>query len=550
MLIKTGLAEFDDLLPRVKGFLEQDVLEIMVDGEKIRGYRSPDAKSIWIRDHSDMMRAAKYFETDLKSTVNHFAATQAANGRIFDYFTTFPEKLPCEKENWTKYVRVPVEADVEYRFIKAAFLAWQANGDDVWILGLIPNMERALEYIFNNPQRVDQATGLVKRAYTIDTWDFAYTAGRHNWLQFQIDENTFWGIFHGDNSGYYEALTIMATLYDYFDQRLKAQDLRLKAQDSRLKAQGSRLKAKELREKVKKACWNGEFFTHFVKLTPVSIPGVDESRQLSMANPMSINRGIATHEMAVSIIKEYQKRKTTTDAFAEWFSIDPPFPDGIFGDEKLIAGTYINGGIFPLAGGELAKAAFNHGFEEYGVSILKQYFNLISGKNETYLWYFPDGTPCSVENSTSPEAMPTDGWGSSAMAMALIEGLAGIEDQLKRFEKVRLSPRWLAARVTEAEVGVGYTTSRASDCHSREGGNLYAGVRYLYTYASDELVIDLQCTADVEFHVLIGPENKVSRLMVDGLLTDYQIEKIEQSQYINFSARIEERADIRITFKR
>jgi hypothetical protein len=522
MFIKTGIREFDGLIPLVKAFLEQDVLELVVDGEEIRGYRSPDAKSIWIRDHSDMMRAAKYFETDLKSTVNHFAATQAANGRIFDYFTTFPEKLPCEKENWTKYVRVPVEADVEYRFIKAAWLSWQACGDDEWILGLLPCMEKALNYIFTNPQRVDQATGLVKRAYTIDTWDFAYTAGKHGWLQFQIDENTFWGIFHGDNSGYYEAFTILADLYDYFDQRLKAQ--------------GSRLKAKELREKVKKVCWNGEFFTHFVKLSPVTIQGVDESRQLSMANPMSINRGIATHEMAVSIIKEYQKRKATTEAFAEWFSIDPPFPDGIFGDGKIVAGAYINGGIFPLAGGELAKAAFNHGFEEYGVSILKQYFNLISGKNETYLWYFPDGTPCSVENSTSPEAMPTDGWGSSAMAMALIEGLAGIEDQLKRFAKVRLSPRWLAAGVSEAEIGIGYQVS---------------GVRLSYKYKRNKntLEIDLKCTAEVEFHVLIGPKDKVRRLMVNGLLAEYQMEQIEQSQYINFSARIEDRADIRINFR-
>jgi len=228
--IKTGRQEFDGLIPLVKAFLTQDVLETTIDGEKIRGYRSPDAKSIWIRDHSDMLRAAKYFETDMKSTVTHFAQNQAANGRIFDYFTTFPEKLPCERENWTKYVRVPVEADVEFRFIKAAWIAWQAAGDDQWIQSLIPNMERALNYIFTHPQRLDLASGLVKRAYTIDTWDFAYTAGQHEWLQFQIDDHTYWGIFNGDNSGYYEALMIMASLYDYFGLSSKAQDARNKAE--------------------------------------------------------------------------------------------------------------------------------------------------------------------------------------------------------------------------------------------------------------------------------------------------------------------------------
>ena len=92
--IKTGRPEFDELYPRIRSFLEKDYLDIVIDNKQIRGYRSPDAKSIWIRDHSDMMRGFKYFETDLKSAVEHFAETQASNGRIFDYFTIFPEKLP------------------------------------------------------------------------------------------------------------------------------------------------------------------------------------------------------------------------------------------------------------------------------------------------------------------------------------------------------------------------------------------------------------------------------------------------------------------------
>ena len=160
---------------------------------------------MWIRDHSDMMRAFRHFEPDLTSAVQHFADTQAASGRVFDYVTTFPEKPPCERENWTKYVRVPVEADVEYRFVKAAYLAWQASGDDEWIAALLPSLERALRYITTHPWYWDAARGLVKRAYTIDTWDFAYTAGRHEWLQFQITDDTYWGFMHGDNSGYYEA---------------------------------------------------------------------------------------------------------------------------------------------------------------------------------------------------------------------------------------------------------------------------------------------------------------------------------------------------------
>ncbi len=522
--ILTGDPAFDDIIPRVKSFLEQDILELQIDGEIVRGFRSPDSKAIWIRDHSDMLRIGKYFEEDLKSTVDHFATTQAANGRVFDYVTTFPDKLPCERENWTKYVRVPVEADVEYRFIKAAFLAWQATGDDEWMLSLLPHLQQALDYVFKSQQRVDAGSGLIKRAYTIDTWDFAYTAGKHPWLQFQIDKETFWGIFHGDNSGYFEACNIMLQLFNQLETKEKGRNIK-----EILK------KKKRLQELTNRICWNGRFYTHFVKLSPVVVEGVDEGEQLSLSNPMAINRGLASHEQAVSIISEYIRREKESHAFAGWFSIDPPFPDGIFGDEKLVAGAYINGGIFPLVGGELAMASFNHGFEEYGVEILRKYYSLISKKNESFLWYFPDGRPSAIETSTSPDALPTDGWGSSAMAWALIEGLAGVEDKLKLFSRIRLSPRWVAAGILRAEIGAGYRVSAR-------------GLRYKFEKHREAVEIELQCSAFVEFHVLIGRADQVVEVYINGVGTDFQVEWIEKSQYVNFSAVIEDRADIRINF--
>ncbi len=79
--IRTGRPEFDDLYPLVRSFLEQDVLDLTIDGQRIRGYRTPDTRSIWIRDYSDMMRAFRHFEADLCSTVQHFADThQGAAG--------------------------------------------------------------------------------------------------------------------------------------------------------------------------------------------------------------------------------------------------------------------------------------------------------------------------------------------------------------------------------------------------------------------------------------------------------------------------------------
>jgi hypothetical protein len=514
--VRTGRREFDELYPLVRAFLEQDVLNLTIDGRNIRGYRAPDTRSIWIRDHSDMMRASRHFERDLTSAVQHFAETQAASGRIFDYFTTFPEKLPSERENWTKYVRVPVEADVEYRFVKAAWLAWQASGNDAWLRQLLPRMELALSYITSHPWYWDSGLGLVKRAYTIDTWDFAYTAGRHDWLQFQITDDTFWGILHGDNSGYYEAFRIMSALWRRFGEAARAE-----AWDARAAA---------LKDNLNRVCWNGRFYTHFVKITPVVIPGADEADQLSLSNPMDINRGVSTREMAASILREYQQRRNEGRAFAEWFSIDPPFPDGVFGDERLIRGAYCNGGIMPLVGGELARAAFEHGFEAYGVDILRRYFDLVSKTGKTYLWYFPDGTPSTVENSTSPEASPTDGWGSSAMCWALTEGLAGVVDRGRGFDRASVSPRWLAAGVEEAEVQIGY------ECSGR-------GIGYQVRVRPDRIVLEVGAAgSDVNFHVLLPGDAGVQAVRLGGHDVPFRMETVGLSRYADFEGRIDREA--------
>ena len=521
--VKTNRREFDDLVQLIGSFLMHDVMELSIDGRVVGGFRTPDAKSIWIRDHCDMLRVGRYFHRDATSAVEHFGETQSATGRIFDYFTTFPEKPPSERENWTKYVRVPVEADVEYRFVKAAYLAWQACADDEWLLHMLPIMERALLYILDHPWYWDDRHELVKRAYTIDTWDFAYTAGTHDWLQFQFDENTFWGIMHGDNSGYYEAFRIVAAVHNHFGNAERSTCWENRAAD--------------LKKNMNVVCWNGSFYTHFVKLNPVEIPGVDESSQLSLSNPMDINRGVADHEQAVAIIEEYRRRREASGAFAEWFSIDPPFPDGVFGDEKLVGGAYVNGGIMPLVGGELAKAAFDHGFEEYGVDILRRYHQLVSEKNETYLWYFPDGTPASIEKSTSPDAQPTDGWGSSAMLYALLSGLAGVEDLGQGFGCVRLSPRWPAAEVMDAEVQTVYASSGAA-------------LHYDYRQSPDAVEMTVTAPAtEVQFHVLLPPEMAPNAVRVNGADLAFQTVRVEASRYVDFAVHTAGETQVMIRLK-
>ncbi|MDZ7377086.1 MAG: hypothetical protein ONB13_10735, partial [candidate division KSB1 bacterium] len=214
---KTENEIFDNFNPTIQRFLQQDQVCYVIDNVPVHGYRSPDCNAIWLRDHSDMLRGARYFDPEMTSAVMHFAATQQANGSIFDFVS-----CAMDRENWTKYVRVPVEADVEFRFIKAIFLAWQATGDITWLKEILTHAERAMNYIFNHPWRWDATHGLVKRAYTIDTWDFDFVDEHQPWLNFQISERTHWGIMHGDNSGYYEACVLLAKMYHHLGNNERA----------------------------------------------------------------------------------------------------------------------------------------------------------------------------------------------------------------------------------------------------------------------------------------------------------------------------------------
>ncbi len=436
--IKTGKREFDEFWPKVRGFLEADVREIPYKGRTVRGYRSPDCPYIWFRDHIHMMEATVYMEKDIKNAVEFMLKKQQPDGSFFDYISPEGEML-----------RVPTEADVEYLAVIGVYRAWKASGDDEWMKNCLPKLEKGLEYCTSHPWRWDEKHKMIKRAYTIDTWDFDYREDLNeiHWPG-KIDDKTHFGIMHGDNSGLHYAYRLMVEM--------------MTASGSKKEARKYLYKANKLRRRVNKLLFNGKFYRHRFPLDDVRIPGVNEEEQLSLSNAYNLNRGLPTVEMAQSIIEEYQSRRNPEKAFAEWYSIDPPFPVGVFGSEKLVPGSYVNGGIMPLVGGELARGAFKFGYSDYGVDILRRYFELIDRTGESYLWYFPNGKAPTAEESTSPEALPTDGWGSSAMAAAFIEGLAGINDEAGRFEFIDLRPRWFSAGVNEADVRVSYAASGAS----------------------------------------------------------------------------------------
>ncbi len=130
--------------------------------------------------------------------------------------------------------------------------------------------------------------------------------------------------------------------------------------------------------------WNGRFYTHFIDEDP-SVKrnlGVDEKSQIAQGNMYSINRGL-THEMDVAIINTYLdlQKHLPAGSPGEWYAIYPPFEKG-FGQHNQ-KWQYMNGGVAGHAAGELARGAYENGYEDYGSDILKKLYQAWKRKMAT-----------------------------------------------------------------------------------------------------------------------------------------------------------------------
>lgn len=518
-MVRTGVPAFDSLYDRVRDFMAAKRLSYQLDGHMVTGYRSPDSPLLWLRDHYYQNRAFRYFEKDLTSLIEANARVQAPDGSLPDFLARPEWGIPA--------MRTPVEADVEYLYVQLIYETWKTTGDTAWMLRMLPSAQKAIHYTLTSPLRWEPTLGLVKRPFTIDTWDFEYgpttrdpntgqPAPRH-W----IDEHTRWGIFHGDNTGLSKALRSLALMEEQAGQYELAAQRRALADD--------------IMVRLNRLSWNGSFYTHHVKLTPFTVPGVDEARQLSLSNALALNRNVLTIEQGRAILAEYQRRLNDPrrTAFAEWYSIDPPFPEGAFGLAGRLGerpGEYVNGGIMPLVGGELARGAFRFGYEAYGFDILYRYYDLISRTGASYLWYYPTGGV-----APSNEFLPTDGWGSSAMLGALIEGAAGLTDDGIAYSAATISPRWLAA--SRDTITAAYASAR----YAVSGG--YAAYRWTYsapTHERAEARITLEATGSgrrLRTRVLLPQSaREVLNVTLNGQPVSFSTETIGPSRYLILEA--------------
>jgi len=456
----------------------------------------------WIRDHVHEMKAFMHWEYDLISFFQFFLDNQSEEGWYFELVKQLddehwkfvsPEFTRLFPEDNVAATRLELEADIEYLMVEGAVLIYRVTGDDEWIKNALPKLENGIDYLTSHKDRWDEAHGLVKRPFTIDTWDFTYGKSPDNR---RIEADTPMSIMHGDNSGVYQAMLQLAWLRERFGDEAKSAEWKKRAEI--------------LRGNMMKYLWNGHFFIHQLHLNHSGADGLEKER-LSLSNTYDMNRGVTTPEQNRAILNEYLKRRDMTHAFAEWFSIDPPYQD--FGGIHR-PGTYVNGGIASYCAGELAKAAFMNGMEEYGWDIIKRINALIKRDGQLYFLYNPQ-TGANLGGGPS-------GWGAAALMSAVEEGLAGICDLDTQYRVMGFSPRWVVTGYTGLRYITGYERAHVMiDVYFvREDGRL--------SYLLSSPAREIRC------HIMLPTGAKASVVSANGQILEFEHSSIGDSVYADF----------------
>lgn len=332
----------------------------------------------WVLDNFHTMKGIKYFLPNGKELIDIMRQSQREDGMIYsfiqymsnpDYFLTRDKFSGYSKKIGDKvFVRQPTENHPEYIYVNTIYDVWKSDADVVWIQLNLASAQKALDYALNDPARWSKRFGLLKRVYTIDSWDFAVEdeympdLGLTNSMIIDPNKSKF-GVFFGDNTGYITACNQLAEMLETTGDAASAKKYKQRAD--------------EMTDRLNKLAWNGHFFTHFIEedSTVHRDLGVDEKTQIAQSNAYSLNRNI-THEQSKAIIESYinLKNNLPIGSPGEWYAIYPPFQKGFTLHDAVW--QYMNAGVGGHNAGELSRGAYENGYENYATDILNRIFEL------------------------------------------------------------------------------------------------------------------------------------------------------------------------------
>jgi hypothetical protein len=348
----------------------------------------------WVLDNNNTMKGMQYFSPYSRDLTDLLRENQQSDGMIWSfvqpdrddyhyYETAYTYLGYFNRSKGAWFVRQPAENHVEYNYVNMIYQHWKASADNAWMKMNLNCAMRALDYCITDTLKWSKRYQLLKRPYCIDSWDFQvddeYTPEAPlSPTMVVVPGKTKFGIFFGDNTGYYEACNQLAEMLEFCEEKEQGQKYRDRA--------------KEILERIIALSWNGKYFTHFIDEDP-SVKrnlGVDEKSQIAQGNMYSANRGLS-HDMIVAIINTYLdlKNHLPSGSPGEWYAIYPPFERG-FGTHNS-KWQYMNGGVAGHAAGELARSAYENGYEEYASEILNKLLTL-GKENGNRVWFAYTGS--------------------------------------------------------------------------------------------------------------------------------------------------------------
>jgi hypothetical protein len=533
--IRSGDPAFDALPETVAAWLEAAAVTMPAGGTNIRGYRAGAAPVIALHEQTAALNAGVYFDHNVTAALDVFLQSPMPDGALYDLIRplaplTAPNLKPTANGGAQEaakpatppgqsfcppsrlcfddlirslhFERPDAVPNSESYAAIAAYRVWQATGNDEWILTRLPILERGLDTLFLHPHRWSTEAQLPKRPFTLDDWPIAWADPRRR--NAPPGPHTKWCIHPGDAARLFEACSTLTLLCEHFNIEDKATRWRDRA--AKLQAQ------------LAEVAWQGRYFTHQVHLSPIALEGIDENAQLAACNAFLINSGIATQEQCAWILQEYANR---SKGGLEWWSIEPPYPAEVF---DVPPGNGPNGGIWPLVGGELSRAALSHGFEAYGIGILRRYHELAVKSRRSHTWYAADGTPGRGRDGLPHGVSPNDAPGAAAMLHALIEGVCGIRDNGKLLDNITLSPRWPATGQFKAEVEISYAATPSY-------------FSYRWSLDGNRMTLDYEGKAKhVALQLMLPRGNMPERVALNGKTHPYTLATIEKSRYVHLQS--------------
>lgn len=484
--------------------VKNDEFTFMIDGKPYMAHPK------WLRDHIHEMKAFKHWDYDLKEYLDFIIKNQNEKGFFYEmvqdnndyHCKIMPDEFMLHlPESKLTFVRLEVEADIEYLVVEGAVTVYKATGDEMWIKSVLPALERGIDYMTSDEKRWSKEYGVIKRGFTIDTWDFMDTERDIRYLS----DDTPISVMHGDNSGVYQAMIQLCWLNERFGNTKKAAEWKKRAA--------------QLKENVDKLCWNGSFYTHQVHLNHTGVDSKENIR-LSLSNTYDINRGFTTDEQSKSIIAEYKMRRNSDNCFAEWFTVDPPYKKFKFYE----SGTYINGAISSLTAGELAKAAFGNGEDDYGWDIIKRLIELVDKNGELFFMYNPE----TAENAGGGPS----GWGAASVLSAIEEGLFGIIDSGVCYDSMSFSPSVGVTEYNEIKYITGYKVS-------------HTFIEMHYIRKPNREIYTLCCPSDkIHCHILVSNGFIPQNVSVNGKNIDFSTVTTGSLYYVDFDIRYNSGAEL------